>query len=195
MVIGVTGLVGSGKSTVVTYLKDEQSIIVDADQLVHEQWEHIDHTLSQALIQKLGPKIISECGTVDRQSVRKYLAFHPSAITTVEQLLHPRVKDTIQSIIQANPNHRIIIDVPLLFEAELDRLCDYTIQVSASLSIRQARLILRDGEEKAAQLLRINQRAWSQEQRESRASFTVVNEGDFDALYHQIQAIISQITR
>lgn len=195
MVIGVTGLVGSGKSTVVTYLKDEQTIVVDADALVHEQWEHMDHTLQQALIQKLGPKIISECGTVDRQSVRKYLAFHPSAIATVEQLLHPRVKDTIQSMIQSNPDHRIVLDVPLLFEAELDRVCDYTIQVSASAPIRQSRLNARDGEEKATQLMRINQRAFTQEQREARATFTVTNEGDFDNLYHQIQAIIAQITR
>jgi len=195
MVIGVTGLVGSGKSTLTRYLQDDQSIVVDADQLVHEQWEHIDHNLSQALIQRLGPQVVSECGTVDRQSVRKYLAFHPSAITTVEQLLHPRVKSVIQGVIQANPARRIILDVPLLFEAGLDQLCDYTIQVSASATMRLSRLIQRDGEEKAHHLMKINQRAWTQAQREAVATFTVVNEGDFDSLYQQIQAIISQIAR
>ncbi len=195
MVIGVTGLVGSGKSTLTRYLQDGQSIVVDADQLVHEQWEHIDHNLSQALIQRLGPQVVSECGTVDRQSVRKYLAFHPSAITTVEQLLHPRVKAVIQGVIQANPDRRIILDVPLLFEAGLDQLCDYTIQVSASATMRLSRLIQRDGEEKALHLMKINQRAWTQAQREAVATFTVVNEGDFDSLYQQIQAIVSQIAR
>lgn len=195
MVIGVTGLVGSGKSTITRYLQDEQSLVVDADQLVHEQWEHMDHNLSQALIQKLGPQVVSECGTVDRQSVRKYLAFHPSAITTIEQLLHPRVRDIMKGVIQAHPDRRIILDVPLLFEAGLDQLCDYTIQVSASPETRLARLIQRDGEEKATQLMKINQRAWTQEQREQAASFTVMNEGDFDHLYEQIQAIVSQIQR
>ena len=195
MVIGVTGLVGSGKSTFAHYLMNEHSILVDADQLVHEQWESIDGKLSSALIAKLGPKVISECGTVDRQSVRKYLSRNPSAITTIEQLLHPRVSERIQEIIAQHPNQLIILDVPLLFEAELDKVCDYTIQISASLEVRKARLMMRDGESKALQLLRINERAWTESKREEKASFTVDGNGTLDSFYHQAQTILHKIAK
>lgn len=195
MVIGVTGLVGSGKSTFAHYLMNEHSILVDADQLVHEQWESIDGKLSSALIAKLGPKVISECGTVDRQSVRKYLSRNPSAITTIEQLLHPRVSERIQEIIAQHPNQLIILDVPLLFEAELEKVCDYTIQISASLEVRKARLMMRDGESKALQLLRINERAWSESLREAHASFVVDGNGKLDSFYHQAQEILHKIAK
>ena len=194
MVIGVTGLVGSGKSTVAQYLSDAKSIIVDADAIVHQQWDRLDPQFSSALIEQLGPQVISECGTVDRQSVRKFLAKHPNHIVTVEQLLHPRVRWVMQGVIQAHPDERIILDVPLLFEANLQELCDITIQVSADESVRFQRLVARDGIDKAEQLMQINRRAWSQDEREKRATYVIDSSGSFEQLYEQVQSILSKIS-
>lgn len=195
MVIGVTGLVGSGKSTFVQYLLSEDTILVDADQLVHDQWEHIDSALSSALIARLGPQVISECGTVDRQSVRKYLSRHPASITTVEQLLHPRVIDRFKEVIAAAAGRTVILDVPLLFEANIDELCDITIQINATKEIRYQRLLKRDGEAKALQLLRINERAMKDDERSDRADYLVDGNGTLDSFYQQAQTILQKIAK
>jgi dephospho-CoA kinase len=144
-VIGVTGGMASGKSTVASMIAGRAILHVDADRLVHRLMRDDRDTI--AALSKAFPKTISH-NRVDRALLAQHITQHPEALVMLEHLLHPRVRAMEEgAIIHARRNgvKAVVLDVPLLFETGLDAICDVVLVAHAPLSLRRQRAFKRHG--------------------------------------------------
>ncbi len=124
--LGLTGGIGSGKSTVARMLLDRGAALIDADAIAR------DCTLAggsaiPAVVQAFGPDFISPDGALDRQRMRKHVFTHPEARQRLEHIVHPLVGQEIVRQARAVDSACIVFDVPLLVESprwrpQLDRV-------------------------------------------------------------------------
>ena len=133
-VIGITGGIASGKSTVARMFARHHIPHVDADRLVHHLLA-TDKTVA-AEIAEYFPEAVQH-GKVDRKKLGLAIAHDPKKLNHLEALLHPRVRHAEEQAILRAIRHRrkaILLDVPLLFETGADALCDVVITVTAPLA-------------------------------------------------------------
>lgn len=147
IVIGVTGGVGTGKSTVSKMLSRLGAVVIDADELAHQAILP-GRPGYRALVERFGNGILAPDGTVDRRELGR-LAFADSrGAESVNALIHPHVLAAIRrrlAEIAAEGVAVAVLDVPLLFESGCEELCDQVWTVTASEGARRRRLALREG--------------------------------------------------
>lgn len=154
-VIGVTGGMASGKSTVARMIAGRGILHVDADQLVHRLMREDAETISA--IAKKFPAAVKG-GQVHRAALAEAIGKNPAALATLEQILHPRVRALEEEMIRRARRHRlraVVLDIPLLFETGAHALCDRVIVAHAAIAMRRRRAFARAGmtEEKWQRLI------------------------------------------
>lgn len=145
LVIGVTGGMASGKSTLARMFSGRGIVHVDADKLVHHLLQHDRET--KAAIAAIFPMAMSQ-QHINRAALADYIAKHPHSLVNLEAILHPRVRALEEKAILAATRNRlraVILDVPLLFETAADELCDVVIVAHAPLAHRRRRAFVRAG--------------------------------------------------
>jgi dephospho-CoA kinase len=143
-VIGITGGIASGKSTVARMIARHHIPHIDADKLVHHLLAHDKQTIADIAQHFPGTKAATR--GVDRKKLGAAIAGDAEKLNQLEALLHPRVRHAEeQAILRATRQRRraIILDVPLLFETGADALCDVVIAVTAPLAMRRRRAFTR----------------------------------------------------
>lgn len=147
IILGLTGSIAMGKSTVAKMLKQLKVPVHDADQAVHSLLKKDQETIK--LLADLFPDAYHE-GYIHRKDLSAYVVKNPENLKIIEQILHPRVKDQTFLFIQRHFRKKasvICLDIPLLFEKEIDRSPDYGIDfvvtVSAPHFIQRSRLMAR----------------------------------------------------
>lgn len=147
-VIGITGGMASGKSTVARMFAGYGIRHVDADRLVHQLMRTDRETI--AALADAFPEAIEKKQplTINRSILARAASASPAALYMLEHILHPRVRaKEVDAIIHAR-RHRaraVILDIPLLFESDADVLCDVVIAVHAPFSHRRRRAFSRAG--------------------------------------------------
>ena len=192
-VIGLTGGIGSGKSTVSEYLKIKNISIIDADAISREivipgsKMSALDE-----LVNAFGPSILSNDGTLDR----KKLASKAFSTKENKELLDTIMLGKIVSIILKRIEEakmldlmQVVIDAPLLFEADLAQYCDEIWVVDASDEVRINRVMSRDGATKEEVIARINTQTTTEEKK-LKATHILDNSTTKEALYNQIDEIL-----
>src|SRR5438552_1221863 len=118
LVIGLTGGIGSGKSTVSKLLADRGAVIVDAD-LIARQVVEPGGPAYQALLDRFGPEVLAPDGTVDRPALAAVVFNDSSALADLNAIVHPAVGAVIAERLTAETetDHVVILDVPLLVES------------------------------------------------------------------------------
>ena len=159
IVIGLCGGTGSGKSTVSSIFHTYGIEVLDADAIYHEITSYMSECLV-ALREAFGDEMIKN-NSLDRKALGA-LVFGTENATERRALLnsitHKYVKDEILKRIEALEEAgttAVLLDVPLLFEADIDKICDFLVCVTAPLEERVERLILRDGITREKALSRI----------------------------------------
>ncbi len=145
LIIGVTGGIASGKSTVARMIAGRGIAHVDADRLVHELLQHDRETI--AAIAAAFPSV-SRGTMINRAALAQHITKHPETLATLENILHPRVRALeLEAIAIATRNRlrALVLDIPLLFETDADALCDVVIVAHAKLHHRRARAFARPG--------------------------------------------------
>lgn len=139
--VGLSGGIGSGKSTVASILADLGAAVISSDAL--NTLELASPEVQQTLIGWWGDSIRSPDGGVDRRKVSELVFGDESQRLRLQALLHPRIaarRSVLMADAEANPAVRmIVLDSPLLFEAGLDQLCDSVIFVDTAEELRKGR--------------------------------------------------------
>ena len=145
-IIGLTGGIACGKSTVSTELRAHGAAIIDADALAHELSQP-HQPIYNAYVERFGREIVTADGTLDRAAIARRVFANPAVRAEVEAIAHPIIRRAAEERMRAarDENKRAaVLDVPLLFEAGWDALADETWVVALPREEQLARLLARD---------------------------------------------------
>jgi len=184
MVIGLTGSFGSGKSTVARMFAGCGADIVDADAIAHEVTA-IGTDAYKKLVEFFGRRILDESGRINRRKLGKLVFGDKGKLRFLNRIIHPRVIRIIGERISSSRGAVMVLDVPLLFEAGLDRLCRKTIVVYCDRQVQLRRL----ARKRRLSMLEINRRIGSQmplEKKVRLADFVIDNSGSYEKTKMQV---------
>ncbi|MGO9885153.1 MAG: dephospho-CoA kinase [Solirubrobacteraceae bacterium] len=189
----MTGGIGAGKSTALDALERLGAACLSTDAVVHDLYESAD--VRGAVAEHFGPAVVRD-GAIDRGELARAAFASAEQRGWLEQLLWPRVGERMVAwrveVDNRTPAPRAaVVEVPLLFESEMDGAFDATIAVIADEQIRERRASARGHEaldQRAARQL-------SQTQKSERATYTVVNDGSVAELEHNLSAILDMLHR
>jgi dephospho-CoA kinase len=142
-VIGLTGNIAAGKSTVAARLAAAGLPVIDADTLAREVVAPGTSALA-AIVARWGPTILAADGTLDRAALRRRILADPADRTALEAITHPAIaarRAARTAELAATGAPVVICDIPLLFEAQLEDTVDEIVLVDAPVAVRRARLI------------------------------------------------------
>ncbi|MDD6919678.1 MAG: dephospho-CoA kinase [Eubacteriales bacterium] len=145
-IIGLTGGIGSGKSTVSKYISDKGFKIIDADKISKEIMDN-NLTVKENVIKKFGEDILSSDGAIDRKKIADIVFNYVEKLDELNNIIHPEIISNIDIKIdefKRSGEEKIFLDVPLLFETGLDEKCDEIWVVVANEEKRIERVAKRD---------------------------------------------------
>ncbi|MPQ99207.1 dephospho-CoA kinase [Modestobacter sp. I12A-02628] len=173
--IGLTGGIGSGKSTVAAMLVARGAVLVDADRIARAVLEPGTSGLA-AVVEEFGEAVLAADGSLDRAALASVVFADPAARARLDALVHPLVRERAAEAIAAAPADAVVVqDVPLLVETGQSAAHDLVLVVQADLATRLARLADR-GTTEADARARIAAQA-SDEERAAVADVVLDNSG------------------
>jgi dephospho-CoA kinase len=190
--IGLTGGIGSGKSTVAARLADLGATVIDADALAREVLEPGTSGLAR-VVERFGDGVLTPEGTLDRPGLGAIVFNDPDALADLNAIVHPLVRQrTAELLAQAGEDDVVVNDVPLLVETGLQDGFDAVIVVEAPIAVRLSRLVDRGLTEDDARS-RIAAQA-SDEERRAVATVVIDNSGPVAELRTQVDAAWQRLT-
>lgn len=193
ILVGLTGGIGSGKSTVSAALAARGAVIVDADAIVRDVQQPGSPVLQQ-LAERFGPQVIAADGSLDRQAVANVVFSDPEALKALNAIVHPAVgREMNRRVLAERGTDRVVVmDIPLLTENPRDGL-EAIVVVDVPVETQVERLVTFRGFAEDDARARIAKQA-TREQRLATATFVVDNSGDLAALEGQMDALWEYLT-
>lgn len=190
VIIGLSGGIGSGKTTVSDKFAALGIDVIDADVIARQVVEPGSPALA-AMVSKLGKTILSCDGSLNRSLLRQQVFAEPELKNWLNTLLHPLIREQMILQTQAAASAYCILSVPLLIENKLTKLVDRVLIVDVSEATQLARTVLRDNSN-IEQINAIMQAQASRTERLSAADDVINNEGEADALDQQVTQLHHQ---
>lgn len=191
LIIGITGSIASGKTTVTNYLKAKGYQIIDADEIVFNE-KKINGKIYQLLVEKFQNTILLDNLEIDNQKLSELIFNHPKLKKQIDCLIHPEVYNIIKNLIKKSKEKIIFISVPLLFEAGFDDLCDEIICVYTNYGTQLERLMKRNNLTSIEANNRINSQM-KIEKKCQKSDYIIDNSKDLGYTIEQIEKVINQI--
>lgn len=185
--LGLTGGIGSGKTTVANLFHARGIDLVDADIIARQVVEPGSSGL-HAIAEHFGAEILQPDGTLNRAKLRQYIFANETERLWLNNLLHPMIRETMLSSAKKADSAYVILVVPLLFENGLDRLVDRTLVVDISPELQISRTAKRDNvsEDQVASIVASQV---SREQRLAMADDIIDNRGVIAELEKQVDLL------
>lgn len=190
-IIGLTGGIASGKSTVSNYIKEKGFKIVDAD-IIARRVVMPDTEGLKKLIDYFGLEILDEFAALDRKKLARIVFSDKEKLDALNNLLHPLIRIEILKEFdehKVNGENIIIFDCPLLFEGNYESMCDETWLVSISLETQLKRLTLRDNIDNV-HAKKIIDSQMPIDEKAKIADIIINNEKEIDDLYKKIDELL-----
>ncbi|HZD66081.1 MAG TPA: dephospho-CoA kinase [Acidimicrobiales bacterium] len=187
LAVGLTGGIGSGKSTVADLFADRGAVIVDADQVAREVVAPGGPAYA-GVVERFGEGILDGDGQVDRQALARIVFDDPAALADLNGLTHPAVADVIGGRLaeEAASDHVVVLAIPLLAEGRRDRYrLDAVIVVDAPPEVALARLIRERGMAEEEARARMTAQA-SRQERLAIADVVIDNSSDLAHLAREV---------
>ena len=192
MIIGITGSIACGKSTVSNYLKSKGYIVIDADTIEHEALD--DDYVKEKLILAFGNEILED-NKINRQKLGELVFGNSSNLNVLNSIIHPKIrKKILEKIDKNNDKELIFIDVALLFEAKFDDLVDKIIVVYVDENTQLTRLMKRNSISKKEALSRIVSQM-SPIEKAKLGDYTLKNNLDVINTYEQVDKVLSELKK
>ena len=195
MIWGLTGGIGSGKSTVSKIFLSIGIKVFDADLIAKDILE--TEQVKEEIKEKLGKEFINlKSNSVDKELLKKEVFNNSKKLNILNGIVHPRVVDIYKKkYLEFKDKKEIVIfDVPLLFEVNLERYCDKVIVVDIDLKVQIERIKNRDNID-VTLINKIIAAQMSREERNMKADILIENNGSLEELKQKIEKIIKDIER
>lgn len=190
--IGLTGGIGSGKSTIARRLSEHGAFIVDADQVAREVVEPGTPALAD-IIAHFGSAVLNSDGSLNRGALGDIVFTDVAQREKLNSIVHPAIqRRTTELFAQAPVDSIVVYDVPLLVEAKTSYSFDVIVVASAPESIRVERLMEHRGMLESEALSRIQSQA-PEEERLKIAHHVIDTSGDINHTYAQVDALWNQL--
>jgi dephospho-CoA kinase len=195
LVVGLTGNIGSGKSTVAQMLSERGATIIDADVLARRAVE-AGTTAYERIVSRWGSDILAPDGQLDRAALRRVVFADHEQLEELNQIVHPeveRLRNRLVDQARKRGDRVVICDIPLLFERHMTDRVDRIILVDAHRAIRLERLVKDRGlrETEAMEMIAAQMPA---ELKRARADYVIDNDGTLTQLERKVQDAWSAIT-
>jgi dephospho-CoA kinase len=193
ILVGLTGGLASGKSTVAAMLARRGAIVVDADELSRRAVAPGTPGLAQ-IVETFGPEILDPAGGLDRSALAEIVFADEQKRQTLESIVHPEVFGLLGRVVDGYraTDAVVVFDAPLIVETGFDRACDFLIVVSSPVDAQIARVArTRDMSEEEARA-RITSQA-SPVEREGRADVVLRNDGTIEDLESQVEPLWEEL--
>lgn len=197
MVIGLTGGIGTGKSTVSQILKDRGFSVIDLDVISHEVIEF--PSVVEKIVQNFGREVLDEdeagnC-TISREKLGKIIFADKEKRLALNSIMHPEILKVMHKKIlecKSEKNKIIFVEVQLLFEVQWEKEFDYILLVAAKRDMQVRRVLERDkrSEEEAWNI--INSQMSLDEKRE-KSDFVIENDGNMDDLNKKVDKFLKSL--
>ncbi len=192
-VVGLTGGIGSGKSTVARHFTDLGVEIVDADLIAREVVEPGQPALRD-IAEHFGHQILNSEGGLDRAALREQVFDNPQQRKWLEELLHPLIRDLTLARLESARSAYCLLVSPLLLETDQHLLVDHILVVDVPEATQISRTVSRD-DNSEQQVRAILKAQCSRAERLERADSTIDNSGDPGLLAPQVQALHKEFSR
>jgi dephospho-CoA kinase len=192
--LGLTGGIASGKSTVAAILRRLGVAIINADELSREVVQPGQEAWKE-IVDTFGPAILQEDKTLDRRKLRKIVFDNPEARKKLEAIIHPRVRALAEkkiSELAATGSSIIVYEVPLLFEAQIHLWLRPVILVACDVETQKKRLLERDRLTEAEAQQHLDAQM-SLEDKRKLADYVIENNGDLEELERQVRGVLQKI--
>ena len=191
-IIGITGGIASGKSTVTNFLRQKGFQVVDADALVH-QLQKPGGRLFKALVQHFGQEIILENGELNRPLLASLIFSNTEEREWSKQIQGEIIREELARLRDqlAQTEEIFFMDIPLLFEQDYSSWFDQTWLVYVEPVVQMERLMKRDQLSKDVALSRLSAQ-WSLEEKKALASQVIDNNGSQDQLLAQLNSLLER---
>jgi len=193
MVVGITGGIGCGKSSVTDLLKKLNVDIVDADIIAREIVEPGKFALKK-IVEHFGTEILLPDGSLDRAQLRVIIFSKKEKKDWLEELLHPLIKDEIRAQIKSANSKYVVVSSALLLETRQKDLVDIVVVVDIPETLQIERTTLRDGN--SSELVKkIMDSQINRSERLSRADIVIDNSDSLDKLKLKIKELHSDLNK
>lgn len=190
LVLGITGGIASGKSSIAAMLADLGAVVVSADQLAREAVAPGTATLT-LLVEAFGPAIVDASGALDRAALGRIVFADPAARERLNAITHPaiaRLSEARLGELRGQGVPLVVYEAPLLFEAGAEQRVDRILVVIVDPAVQRQRLADRDclsAEQIAARIAA----QWAQAEKVARADYVIDNSGTFEQTRGQVAAL------
>ncbi len=189
-VIGLTGGIGSGKSTVSHMLAEMGAVVIDADKVGHEAFKPGTSAWSK-VVQTFGRDVVGSNGEIDRKKLGAIVFADPAALTRLNQIMHPTMREMIKAQIDEYRKQGVevvVLEAAILIEAGWDSLVDEVWVTVAPQNAVMERLESQRGMAKEQTLARIKAQLPTEE-RVKHADVVIVNDGSLDDMRNKLKEL------
>jgi len=194
LLVGLTGGLGAGKSTVARMLADRGAVVVDADELARRAIDPGSPGFHK-VVRVFGDDVVAEDGSIDRRALARIVFDDPEARRALESITHPEVFRLLAQEVEGrrDTDDVVVFDAPLIVETGFDAATDVLVVVTLDPALQLERVVAR-GMDRAEAEARIAAQA-SPEEREARADEVVRNDGDLEDLERRVAALWERLRR
>lgn len=195
MIIGITGSIGTGKSTVSNYLISKGYSVVDADKISKGAY-NVGSNGYKAILEVFGEEILNSNGEVDRKKIKKIVFDNSNMLQRLNMAIHPIIINEIEKEIEIllESQNVVFLDAPLLIETELNKKVNKIIVVICDKNEQINRIIKRD-KITADMAISIINSQMSIDEKLKFADYIVYNNSTIENLYSQVDEIILEIKK
>ena len=192
-IIGLTGGIASGKSTVSAYLKRKNIPVIDAD-IESKRVLDVGNDAYYDVIREFSDSILNEDKTVNRKKLAEIVFKDKKLVEKLNSIIHPRVIERTNSMLEELRRKNVpiaVVDAPLLIEAGMQKITDEVWVVYTPYEIQIARALLRDNSTREQVVNKIKNQA-PFEEKAKYADKIIRNDGTIEELYAQVDKILSE---
>lgn len=196
LVIGLTGGIASGKSTISSILKAVGWPVIDADLIARQIVMPGSKGLEQ-IVNRFGPQMLNSDGTLDRKKLGKTVFDDPKKLSDLDKIEHPLIQETIDSQLDEFKKQHlpvVVLDVPLLFETGMDEECDLTVLAVVDQATQLKRLMKRDQISKMDAVKKISSQM-SLKEKMQRADVIIDNNGTLEQTRSQVAELVDRVSQ